>query len=99
MSGIEPQQTSNDPIRRKRIFFKRDLFGKNKVLEALPESKKYVKIEGTNLKSMKLTRRSTYVVTLLGVLALWSCGPSAKKDDKSKEFDEAGKPIVRAPWP
>ena len=43
---------------------------------------------------MKLTRRSTYVVTLLGVLALWSCGPSPKDDDKSKEFDEAGKPIV-----
>src|SRR5882762_5882571 len=43
---------------------------------------------------MKLTRRSTYVVTLLGVLALGSCGPSTKDDSKSKEFDEAGKPIV-----
>jgi len=38
---------------------------------------------------MKLTRRSTYLVTLLGVLAFWSCGPSAKDDNKAGEFDSA----------
>ncbi len=43
---------------------------------------------------MKLTHRNTYALTLLGVLALWSCSPSTKDDSKSKEFDEAGKPIV-----
>jgi len=39
---------------------------------------------------MKLTRRSThYLVSLLVVLALWSCGPSAKDNSKAGEFDSA----------
>jgi hypothetical protein len=38
---------------------------------------------------MKLTRRSTYLVAILGVLALWSCGTAPKDDSKAGEFDSA----------
>ncbi len=38
---------------------------------------------------MKFTRLSTYVVTLIGVFALWSCGPSNKDSSKSDEFKQA----------
>lgn len=40
---------------------------------------------------MKFTRLSTCVVTLLGVFALWSCGPSNKDSSKQKEFEQAEK--------
>src|SRR6267142_2991254 len=38
---------------------------------------------------MKLTRWNTYVVTFLGVIALWSCGTAPRDDNKAGEFDSA----------
>lgn len=38
---------------------------------------------------MKFDRLRTHVITLLGVLALWSCGPSSKDSSKSDEFKQA----------
>ena len=38
---------------------------------------------------MKFNRQRTLVITLLGVLALWSCGPKSKDDTKSDEFKQA----------
>ncbi len=50
-----------------------------------------LKLEAQTYKSMKFTRLSTCVVTLLGVFALWSCGPSNKDSSKQKEFEQAEK--------